>query len=78
MKKVSKAAVVAVVLFVVSLAVVLTVGIIAVWLTEEVRVLALVILPTAIVASLLVVYFDWRARLLNRIRDERHEYRQTI
>lgn len=78
MKKVSKAAVVAVVLFVVSLAVVVTVGIIAVWLTEEVRVLALVILPTAIVASLLVVYFDWRARLLNRIRDERHEYRQTI
>jgi hypothetical protein len=77
-KKVSKAAVVAVVLFVVSLAVVVTVGIIAVWLTEEVRVLALVILPTAIVASLLVVYFDWRARLLNRIRDERHEYRQTI
>jgi hypothetical protein len=77
-KKVSKAAVVAVVLFVVSLAVVVTVGIIAVWLTEEVRVLALVILPTAIVASLLVMYFDWRARLLNRIRDERHEYRQTI
>jgi hypothetical protein len=76
-KKVSKASVVAVVLFVVSLAVVLTVGIIAVWSTEEVRVLALVILPTAVVASLLVMYFDWRAKLLNRIRDERHQYRQT-
>jgi hypothetical protein len=74
-KKASKATVVAVMLFIVSLAVVLTAGIIAVWLTEEVRVLGLMILPTAIVASLLVVYFDWRAKLLDRLRDERHEYR---
>jgi hypothetical protein len=40
-------------------------------LTEEVRVFGLVILPTAIVASLLVLYFDWRATLQRRILAER-------
>jgi hypothetical protein len=49
----------------------------AVWLTEEVRVLGLMMLLTAIVAGLLVVYFDWRAKLFSRIRDERHEYRKA-
>ena len=77
MKRASKAAIVAVLLFVVSIGVVLSVGIIAVWLTAEVRVLGLVILPTVIVATLLVAYFDWRAKLLNRIRDRRHEYRKV-
>lgn len=42
----------------------------AIWLTEEVRVLGLVMVPTTIVASLLVLYFDWRGRLMRRIRAE--------
>ena len=60
----------------VSIWVVLAAGVTAVWLTEEVRVVGLVILPTAIVASLLVLYFDWRAKLQRRIlaeRDGRHD-----
>ncbi len=51
----------------VSIWVVLAAGITAVWLTEEVLVLGLVMLPTAIVASLLVLYLDWRAKLRHRI-----------
>ncbi len=46
-------------------------GMAAVWLTEEVRVVGLIALPTAIVASLLVLYFDWRARVQRRILAER-------
>jgi len=76
-KKAKRQTGVAVVLFFVSLWVVMAAGIAAVWLTEEVRVFGLVILPTAIVAGLLVVYFDWRAKLLNRIRGDRHEYREA-
>jgi len=52
-------------------------GMTAGWLTEELRVTGLVMLPTAIVAGLLVVYFEWRAKLLNPIRDERHEHRKA-
>jgi hypothetical protein len=55
----------------VSLWAVLAAGIAAVWLTKEVRVLALVILPTVVVASLLVLYFDWRGKLRRRILAER-------
>ena len=51
----------------VSIWVVMAAGMTAVWLTGEVRVFGLVMLPTAVVASLLVVYFDWRARLQRRI-----------
>ena len=61
------ATIVALVLLVVSIFVVMTAAITAVWLPVEVRVFALVILPTAIVALLLVVYFDWRANLLGRM-----------
>jgi hypothetical protein len=57
----------AVVLFFVGIWVVMAAGITAVWLTEEVRLFALVMLPTAIVAGLLVAYFDWRAKLLSRV-----------
>ena len=74
MKEPKQQTVVAVVLFFVSIWVVMAAGITAVWLTEEVRVFGLVMLPTAIVAGLLVVYFDWRAKLLNRIRGQRNEY----
>jgi hypothetical protein len=73
----SKMTVVAVVLFFVSMLVVMAAGMTAVWLTEEVRVIGLVIVPTAIVAGLLVVYFEWRARLLDRIRDERNEHQKA-
>jgi hypothetical protein len=37
--------------------------------------LGLVMVTTALVARLLVAYFDWKARLLNRIRAERTEQR---
>ena len=75
MKKVDKATVVALVLLFVSIWVVLAAGITAVWLTEEVRVLGLVILPTGIVAALLVVYFDWRAKLRRRVVADRTGHR---
>ena len=77
MKNAANQRVGAVVLFFVSIWVVMAAGITAVWLTQEVRVFGLVMLPTAIVAGLVVVYFDWRAKLLNRIRDERNEYREA-
>ena len=47
------------------------------WLTEEAGAFVLLVLPTAIVAALLVVYFDWRVRLINQIRDERNGHGQT-
>jgi hypothetical protein len=73
----SKTTIVAVLLTVVSLWVVMAAGMTAVWLTEEVRVIGLVMFPSAVVAALLIGYFDWRARLVNRIRDERREYRDA-
>ena len=72
MRKVDKATVVALALLFVSIWVVLAAGITAVWLTEEVRVFGLVILPTGIVAGLLVVYFDWRAKLRRRMVADRY------
>lgn len=77
MKTASKVSVVAILLAFVSLWIVMAAGMTAVWLTEELRVLGLVMLPTAIVAGLLVVYFEWRAKLLESIRDERHEHRKA-
>ena len=67
-----RSTVLAIALAVVSIWVVMAAGVTAVWLTEEVRVVGLVILPTAIVASLLVLYFDWRAKLQRRILAERN------
>ena len=77
MRKANKETVVALALAFFSLWVVQVVGITAVWLTSEVRVFGLVILPTAIVAGLLVVYFDWRAKLRRRVLAERDTYRKT-
>ena len=57
--------------------VVLATGATAVWLTGEVRVFGLVALPTTIVASLLVVYFDWREKLLRRMLAEPKDYRKA-
>ena len=39
----------------------------ALWWTAEARVFGLVVPPTAMVAALLVVYFDWRERLSRRM-----------
>ena len=71
---VKKTTVLAVVLAFVGIWVVSAVGATAVWLTGEVRVFGLVALPTAIVASLLVLYFDWREKLLRRMLTDPKEY----
>ena len=68
---------VAIVLAFISIFVVLTAGAAAARLTSEVRVFGLVMLPTAIVAGLLVVYFDWRVTLRNRILANRDEHREA-
>ena len=65
-KKLDKATIVALALFFASIWVVLAAGTAAVWLTDELRVFGLVILPTGIVAALLVVYFAWRDNLRRR------------
>ena len=75
MRKLDKATIVALALFFVSIWVVLAAGIAAVWLTEEVRVFGLVILPTGVVAGLLVVYFAWRDNLRRRALAERDRHR---
>ena len=77
MRKATKETIVALALLFFSIWVVLAVGITAVWLTAEVRVFGLVILPTAIVAGLLVVYFDWRGKLRRRALGERDTYRKA-
>jgi hypothetical protein len=76
-RKANEKTIVALVLAFFSIWVVLAVGITAVWLTSEVRVFGLVILPTAMVAGLLVVYFDWRAKLRRRVLAERDTYRKA-
>ena len=78
MKRASKRTIVAAVpFFFVSIWLVIAAGTPPVWLTEQVRVFGLVMLPTAIVAALLVVYFDWRAKVLSRIREQRYEGRKA-
>ena len=77
MRKANKETIVALALLFFSIWVVLAVGIMAVWLTAEVRVFGLVILPTAIVAGLLVVYFEWRAKLRRQVLGERDTYRKA-
>ena len=77
MKKATKSEIAAIVLAFISLFVVLTAGATAVLLTSEVRVFGVVMLPTAIVAGLLVVYFDWRAKLRNRILADRDHHKKA-
>ena len=67
---VKRVAVLAVAVAFVSIWIVMAAGLTAVSLTDEVRVFGLLMLPTAIVASLLVLYFDWRARLIRRLAVE--------
>ena len=66
----NRAAVFAVALTIVSTWAVMAAGLTAVSMTEEMRVLGLVMLPAAAVASLLVRYFDWRGRMIRRFRTE--------
>jgi hypothetical protein len=76
-KNVRIATILAVALAFVAMWVVLAAGATAVWLTGEVKVFGLVILPTAIVAGLLVVYFDWRERLRRRMLVEPEDSRKA-
>jgi hypothetical protein len=48
-----------------------------VWLTEELRMFEVIILPVSIGALLLVAYFDWRAQLRRRLRTELEAYRKA-
>jgi hypothetical protein len=51
----------------------LTAGLTRAWLPEAVLAVARVGLPTAVAATLLVLYFDWRRRLMRRVRaDDNH------
>ena len=77
MKKATKSEIAAIVLAFITLFVVMTAGITAVWLTSEVRVFGLVMLPTAIVAGLLFVYFDWRAKLRHQILVDRDDHKKA-
>jgi uncharacterized membrane-anchored protein len=77
MRKSNKETIVTLALLFFSIWVVLAMGITAVWFTAEVRVFGLVTLPTAIVAGLLVVYFEWRAKLRRRVLSERDTYRKA-
>ena len=43
--------------------------------TEELRAVGLVLLPLAMLGSLLVLYFDWRRRLMREVRAE-HDSRR--
>jgi Na+/glutamate symporter len=76
-KKATKSETVGIVLAFICLFVVMIAGSIAVWLTSEVRVFGLVLLPTAIVAGLLVLYFDWRVKLRNRILADRDDHEKA-
>lgn len=77
MKNARTATILAVVLAFVAIWVVLAAGATAVWLTGEGRVFGVVAPPTAIVAGLLVVYFDWRERLLRRMLGEPKDYQKA-
>jgi hypothetical protein len=75
-KETTTSKIVAIVLAFLSILVVMTAAATAVWLPSGVR-FGRVILPTAIVAGLLVVYFDWRAKLRNRIVANRDDHREA-
>ena len=57
----------------VSICVLLIAGIMALSFTAELRVFRLLTVPVAIAGSLLVLYFDWRGKLLRRVLTERDE-----
>jgi len=61
-----------------SLWLVMAAGMTAVWLTEEIRVFGLVVVPPVIVASLLVLYFDWRRELLRPMVAEHDDEEEDL
>lgn len=71
----TKSRILAVVIGFAGLSVVMASGLTAVWLTEELRVLSLVILPSIVVATLLVLYFEWRGKLQRQVWAE-HERKE--
>lgn len=73
MKQTKTSTILAVAIAFVGIWAVMTASITAVWLTEEVRVVGLVAVPTGLVAGLLVVYFEWRTKLQVRIREQRKD-----
>jgi hypothetical protein len=76
-KNATTATILAVALAFVAMWVVLAAGATAMWLTGDGRVFGLVALPTAIVAALLVVYFDWRENLRRRILAESRDHQKA-
>ena len=54
--------------------VVLTAGLTGAWLPEAVLGFARVGLPTAVAATLLVLYFDWRRRLMRQVQADGDKY----
>lgn len=77
MKKATKSESVAIVRAFFSLFVVMIAGSTAVWLTSEVRVFGLVMLPTTIVVGLLVVHFERRAKLRDQILADRDDHKKA-
>jgi hypothetical protein len=75
-KQTKKSTILAVAIAFVGIWAVMTASITAVWLTEEVRVVGLVAVPTGLVAGLLVVYFEWRTKLQRRIHAQREGVEQ--
>lgn len=67
MKQRKKSTIVGTAIALVSIWAVTAASLTAVWLTGELRVVGLVTVPPAIVAGLLVVYFEWRVRLQRHI-----------
>ena len=77
MKKATTSEIVAIVIAFITIFVTLTAGVTAVWLTSEVRVFGAVMLPTVVVAGLLVVYFEWRAKLRQQVLADRDDHRKA-
>jgi hypothetical protein len=76
-KKATQREILVIVLAVLSIFVVLAAGATALWPGSEVRAFGLVALPTAAVAVLLVVYFDWRATFRNRLLAGLDDHREA-
>jgi hypothetical protein len=77
-KKATKSEIVAIMIAFITIFVTLTAGVTAVWLTSEVRVFGVVMLPTVVVAGLLVVYFEWRAKLRKQVLADRDDHRKAV
>jgi hypothetical protein len=67
MRKAGNVTVVRAMLFLVSILVLMSANVTVGWLIDA-RVFALVTLTIAMVAALMVVYFDWRAKMLNLMK----------